>query len=450
MNTIKTATIVLTLSILISNISFAAEYPPNIDYGQQGDFITKRATENGRAAIIMPIGPVLVLQPESPGTSSFNIDGGANLINRWFDLSNLDDPKTIAQNYCEADDSCTNSMPILAHGTVLRVIDDEAVIREGNGWLSFNPAQSSNEDQMIRRSHGRSDFGAVLGYSSLTSLFSAPSNWSYNNPPEGDYYITNPQLIDSDPSNPRQWEGPRYIEWDHTPTGVTGFPIFMGNLLIYVSDQQQTGLAAYDISGYKDGTPPRLLSVFNPIINKPPGNNGIDERLGGYWVEPYGTNKAVFSARKIGSPVRREFPSLFVVDFSDPSNMKLTCEIYFNTTNAFRDGDTNSNSQYVNFQDQYAFVDHFRVDIEKCEELYANDNRYDPAIPAIVQDNNNTERDEFDEVVYRFDDTQYYCEGSQYYRPLGQVGVFGGYNLGPKTLIKTDTPIPAEQWSMGY
>ena len=50
--------------------------------------------------------------------------------------------------------------------------------------------------------------------------------------------------------------------------------------------------------------------------------------------------------------------------------------------------------------------------------------------------------DEFYQVVYRFNDTQYYCEGSQYYRPLGQVGVFGGYNLGPQTLIKTNNPIP--------
>jgi len=428
MNATKTAVIALALSGLTTNISFAAQYPPNIDYGQQGDFITKRATENGRAAIIMPIGPVLVLQPETPGSSSHGFPNGLDMVNVWLNLSDLTDPKKIAQNYCEADNSCKNSMPIQAHGTVLRVIDDEAVMREGPNWLGFDSSQSTSENQMVRRTPSREEGGRVVRYAGQTSNLAAQINWSYGNPPEGDYFLRDAQNLVVDSSDSEAWQGAIHTTWDHSRTGVSGFPIFSGNLMIYASDQQQTGLAAYDISGYKQGIPPRLLSVFNPTINKPPGNNGVDERIGGYWMEPYGTNKVVFAARKIGSPVNREFSALFVVDFSDPTDMKLTCEVYFDQTDSFNDGDVTSNTQYVNFQDQYAFTDHFKVDIEKCEELYADDNRYDPAIPAIVQDNENSERDEFHDVVYRYNDIDNSCDGSQYYRPLGQVGVFGGYN----------------------
>jgi hypothetical protein len=69
---------------------------------------------------------------------------------------------------------------------------------------------------------------------------------------------------------------------------------------------------------------------------------------------------------------------------------------------------------YVNFQDHYAYVDHFQVDIPGCEAAYANDQH--------------VSADEFANVVYKFEDIANECDASQYFRPLGQVGLFGGYD----------------------
>jgi hypothetical protein len=70
---------------------------------------------------------------------------------------------------------------------------------------------------------------------------------------------------------------------------------------------------------------------------------------------------------------------------------------------------------YVNFQDNFAFVDHFKVNIDACESAYTD---------GLISDA------EFDQVVYKFDDVANACDSSQYFRPLGQVGIFGGYDWG--------------------
>ena len=69
--------------------------PPNINYGQQGDFITKEATYRSRAAIIMPLGPVLIAQPEGPGPSSAHPPNGRDVRNDWFDLTDSTNPVEI-------------------------------------------------------------------------------------------------------------------------------------------------------------------------------------------------------------------------------------------------------------------------------------------------------------------------------------------------------------------
>jgi hypothetical protein len=111
-------------------------------------------------------------------------------------------------------------------------------------------------------------------------------------------------------------------------------------------------------------------------------------------------------------PPSRQYPSFFVIDITDPVNPQLSCEIYFDQDKSSRLDGKDSNPMYVNFQDQYAYVDHFKVDIPGCESAYANDG---------VIDNQ-----EFSEVVDVFNLRDNFCSGSQYFRPLGQVGVFGG------------------------
>ena len=209
--------------------------------------------------------------------------------------------------------------------------------------------------------------------------------------------------------------GEFFVRWDHLGlTGVTGFPFWQGNLLVVASDQQNTGLAIYDTAGYKNGQIPELLSVFNPTLAEP---NGNPVGIGGYWVEPYGTHKMVWAARENS---RRIHPAFYVVDFLDPRNPRLTCEIYFNplepTPTNPRFGTETTNPMYVNFQDQYAYVDHFRIDIAACETAYLNDGRIDD--------------DEFLQITYLFPTHENGCDASQYFRPLGQVALFGGLDEG--------------------
>ena len=52
---------------LLANLVWAASYPPNIDYGSQGDFLVKRGTNFGRTADLTLVGPILVNLPENPG-----------------------------------------------------------------------------------------------------------------------------------------------------------------------------------------------------------------------------------------------------------------------------------------------------------------------------------------------------------------------------------------------
>jgi len=446
MKVISTAVITLALLGFNHQTSFAAEYPPNRDYGDQGDFIAKRATANGRAAIIMPIGPVIVTQPERPGSSSHGIEGGRDLKNGYWDLSDLTNPTLIEPIWCSQnpDIDCTHSMPIGAHGTVVRIDDDanETYLYEpahfSARWTTFDPSGSTSEQQMKKGSFDVTDNGRIGTYSSLTSPYSLPQYWSYGAAPTlefadgsstGDYYVRDSRFPDENLKTSSAATGILLTEWDHLGlTGVSGFPIWLGHYLIYASDQAQTGIAIYDMSGYKQGAKPKLLSTYDPPINKPEPNNGLEEGIGGYWMEAYGTNKIIFSARKISSPRSREFASLFIVDIDDPLNPKLSCELYFDqdsTTSA--DGDTSSDPMYVHFQDGYAYADHFKIDIAACEAAYAGDNR-------VVQSNDPTV-DEFFDVVYRFNDVGNSCDGSQYFRPLGQVGVFGGYDWFQTTYV---------------
>jgi len=440
--------VIILLAITLSSTVLAADYPPNIDYGQQGDFIAKRAVENGRAAIIMPIGPVVITQPEGPGTSSAGLDNGVDSVNAYWDLTDLTNPQSFEMTHCATHQAgCSNTSPIQAHATVIRLIDGEPLLWEPTWrtgrYTGFDPNGASSAEQMTKIPYNnafRKKHGTIGRYGSLTSPYNHSIYWGYGDPPTEDYYIRDSRTADgTDASGGGNFLGYPLVEWDHFGlTGVSGFPIWMGNLLIYASDQLQKGIAIYDTTGYKDGNTPQLLSVFNPTVNKPEPNNGKKERIGGYWFEPYGNDRIVFAARRVSNPVQREFSSMFIVNYADPSNPFVSCEVYFDQDSTTReDGDITSNPQYVHFQDGYAFVDHFRVDIAACEAAYANDQR-------VVQSDDPTV-DEFYDVVYRYQDIDHSCDGSQYYRPLGQVGIFGGYNQSETkwTIDYAGSPLPA-------
>jgi len=322
------------------SVSTAADYPANIDYGQQGDFITKRGVERGRTAILQTVGPILLNLPEKPGTSADNINL-RNVDTAW-NLQNLLNPTLIGEINCDANgNNCNAGQAVHAHGVYTRFVNGQGYLYGNLGWQEgrfayYDPSQPTLRDQVRRTSNTGSAVAFGGEYSSQTSQFNAKDFWVYNTE-----VLSHQQLITeaSREMSPAEidklsrlgisdqypvWKGAHASDvWDHLGlTGVTGFSFFSGSLMITASDQQNTGLAIYDIANLDSNTKPTLL-------------------IGGYWVEPYGANKVVYSAR---SGSTRNYPAMYVVDFEDPRNPKLTCELYFDQDrNTVDDGDHHTN-----------------------------------------------------------------------------------------------------------
>lgn len=407
-------------------VSAQATYPPNIDYGQQGDFITKVGTEFGRTADLMMLGPMLINLPEGPGSTGVAIDAYRFEDTVW-DISDLTNPQLVKSM---TEEGGFGMQPIAAHATVVRFTEEHGpLLWWGDDWMRFDPEATNTFDQIQSQFYSAGGY-KPLSYTNMFSPYYTRAYWDYGFNADGVYAIRDPsRLLPSEPNpNPEYaylgvnenqwWLGEPLVDWDHLgQTGVTGFTAWLGNLLVVSSDQQSTGMAIYDVSGFKEGNVPRLLSVFNPQLEEPEHDGVINSvGIGGYWMEPYGTNKMVFAAReRIEFIPSRRHSAMFVVDFSDPTAPYLSCAIYFNQDQSDpRDGDGSSDPMYVNFQDQYAYVDHFKVDIPACEAAF---------------DDGEISQEELFNIVYTFDDIANGCDGSQYFRPLGQVGIFGGYDF---------------------
>ncbi|MFT5082503.1 MAG: hypothetical protein ACI9Y1_000528 [Lentisphaeria bacterium] len=400
----------------------AASYPPNVDYGTQGDFLFQRGVEFGRTTDLMLLGPVLLNYPEIPGSSQVGLDAVRHEDTVW-DLSNLDStgPEFIASITPEGSNPAS---PINAHGNFIRFVPGRGAFIGGgvNGSMQYDP---NEVDQLAKRENISDEFNSrAINYSGMTSPYFMRNYWEYNFDFNGLFAIrdTSQEFTPTaeteailGASQNTASRGSIVVAWDHIGlTNVTGFSNWLGNLLVISSDQVSRGMAIYDTAGFKEGIEPRLLSVFQPVLHEPNGAPG-GIGLGGYWVEPYGTTKMVWAARARGDLIpARLNPAMYVVDFVDPTNPRLTCELYFNQDKDDpSDGDESSNPMYVNFQDNYAYVDHFKVDIDACELAYE-----DGDISPV----------EFHDIVYTFQDIDNGCEASQYFRPLGQVGIFGGYD----------------------
>jgi hypothetical protein len=427
--TFLTLRLVLILLVSLSSVHNAyGQYPENTDLGTQGEFLWKEGTQFGRTANLTNIGPYIVNMPEGPGSTTVGLgDTYAHHDTIW-DLSDLSNP-VMVHNFNRADG------PILSHATVIRFGADGPRLVARHSDVGYDASGSTTAEQLILESPGfEFDVGS---YSHMTSPYSVRNYWSYGLNRDGVFAIHDPKTFLQQPAsggwsyqngplpelfgyNIGVWVGVPYLYWDHFAVAdVTGFASFHGNLMVMASDQQNTGMAIYDVSGLKEGRMPRLLSVFQPELIEP---NGNITGLGGYWVEPYGATKMVWAARSTGI---RNYPAMYVVDFEDPSNPYVSCEVYFNqdlTESEYgyvqgpnaSDGDASSDPMYVNYQDQYIYVDHFQVDLPACEAAMAEGNAITGAI--------------FDAVVYKFDDIANQCDGSNYFRPLGQLGIFGGYD----------------------
>ena len=88
--------VTFTILFFTSTLLFAADYPPNIDYGEQGDFLAKRGEDRGRTSMLNLSGPILINNPEPPGSSTIGITP-AFTDSAW-DLSDLRNPQLISES----------------------------------------------------------------------------------------------------------------------------------------------------------------------------------------------------------------------------------------------------------------------------------------------------------------------------------------------------------------
>ncbi len=320
--------------------------------------ISKSIPELGRLTVIEVLGDYIIGIPEKPSSPD-----GADYLVRAVDISDPKNPVTVA-TFGET------AHPVLAHGTYKRL--NEVYI--GGGRTSEN-AIRLNEDGSLSKVNWSAYTTTNYGKAAGNYPWAAKHWWSY------DDVSGNAQLFYKDEV---------MAEWDHLGlTGVIGFPTIVGNILLYGSDQSFSGAAAYDIS---DPHNPVLLDV----LKLPAGHPTLKDRsgeplqygLGGYWYEVTG-HYMVF-ARRLDNP------GIQVVDFSDPTNLKLHCEVLFNDPASGLSSSGVDNPMYVNFQDEYAFAEQLKINVETCE------------------------------VALQFDEQKYGAETSQYSRPIGNLMLAGG------------------------
>jgi len=125
--------------------------------------------------------------------------------------------------------------------------------------------------------------------------------------------------------------------------GFKGHPLVIGNLLLAVGSRDTPGVATYDVS---DPTDPILLDVITSDLDAlDTGDNFVNE--GAY--EP-----SVWGSYVVYGNQDRNLPQIKVVDFSDPSNLRLVAHITDSSLEAAR---------YQQFQDEYLFTGNAKIDM---------------------------------------------------------------------------------------
>ncbi|MBD8525645.1 Ig-like domain-containing protein [Pseudomarimonas arenosa] len=187
----------------------------------------------------------------------------------------------------------------------------------------------------------------------------------------------------------RLWRADQLLgEWDAlVEQGVAGNGVLMGNLLFIVSDQSMLGILAYDIAPMFE-SPPRAPQLLDKLTGA----------VGGYLGPAIWENYLLM----VGGPNQDE---MIVVDYSDPSNLRLAATIDLTGTPALNAG---SNVPYLQTQDQYVFTRRHKIDMEQLRPVLELD-EVGAARPA-------------GSVAGQLD-------VSQYLLPLGNLLISGGYSF---------------------
>ncbi|GAB2195868.1 Ig-like domain-containing protein [Sessilibacter sp. MAH4] len=327
-----------------------------------GELISKSHPELGRLTTIEILGDLIIAIPEIPSSTP-----EGDFVVRAIDISDPKNPVTVNTF------GMTRS-PILAHGTYKR--GNEVYL----GGFPNDAVRLEPDGSVVHAKWTGPD--AHFNKSGMMHPWAARHWWSYGE-------VSGLSWL--------QLDGEVTAEWDHLGlTGVIGFPSFMGNLMLYSSDQTFSGMAAYDVS---DPTNPVLLDVLklpdtHPTITIPRFINGQNVNvpapygLGGYWSEIYG-HYMVFARRG-------DNPGVQVVDFSDPTNLRVHCEVFYRDPARNLVMDTAIGSSYMGFQDEFIFSEQLKINVETCE------------------------------AQLLFKEIENELETSQYSRPLGNMMLSGG------------------------
>jgi DNA-binding beta-propeller fold protein YncE len=337
---------------------------PNVTQPAEGTLLQGPIGQQmGRLAIIEIIGDYVITIPEAPGS-----EGGDDLQMRAWDISDPTNPREVAN-----------------FGSTLHGFNAHATMKRGNDlFLGSDTAVRVDSSGNLQRVSWVHTNTFPWNSSAMYAPWGAQQWWSYG-AVSGDAFL--------------ELDGERTATWDHLSlTGVIGFPRIMGNILIYASDQSLSGIAAYDIS---DPSNPQLLDVLNTPANEAGGG------IGGYWNEIYG-NYIVF-ARRWNNGIPNSFSGIQVVDFSDPSNLRLHCNVFYGTRPGMAGYSPEldwADPMYVGFQDEYVFTERFKIRLEDD----GGDN--DPNTGCST------------ELILPVTDS---VETSQYSRPIGNLMISGGY-----------------------
>ncbi|MEO0367291.1 MAG: Ig-like domain-containing protein [Pseudomonadota bacterium] len=346
---------IIVVTLICWQAPSLAQSIPNTQQGTPGTLINGPIDPSaGRLTTIEYLGGYIIAIPEVPGSEESD-----HITTRAWDVTNPNNPVLVAPvnpDPQEGNFGLTGG-PFLSHGSIKRDNEvyiggypNDAVRINTNGTLSHAPWSGQSAPQLRDRNGNLlNDYAAWWPKGGMMRPWSLIDSWNYG---------------DSDGNTRLTLQDRVLAEWNIAQdSGVTGFGNFMGNLLIYSSDQRLNGVAVYDVSDiYFDNSTqewkPRLLDTFNI-----PASQG---RVGGYWSEISG-HYIVFARRQNTQANPNFFAGIQVVDFSDPTNLRLQCSIPLETELDNDHWTLDTSPMYLGFQDEYAFTDSFKINLETCE-----------------------------------------------------------------------------------
>ena len=402
--TIKVAFCLLTLNLSQTN----AQTIPNTQQNSPGDLLSGPVDPDmGRLSVIHLLGNQIITVPETPGSEA----GDHQLTQSW-DITDPSNPR-LTGSYGRTGN------PILAHGGYARANEvyvgydsqtgNDTVRLNTDGSLSHERWSGPTEPELFQRIANQPGVPGQrlnrraqwFSKGAMMQPWAINDNWSYNSPNNTTTLTLRNILM---------------AEWDITADtgGASGFGSFFGNLLIYVSDQLRGGVAIYDATDIitQNGVSrPRLLDTFN----LPASQGGV----GGYWSEISGHFIVIGRERVENQP--SSFDGIQVINFEDPSDIKLQCQTELVNPNAEQSFALESRPRYPGLQDEFAFIDGFKVNIETCD------------VENVVDVTGGGPRGT-NLCVFRPNDNtcpQRIVDVGEYNRPIGNLVIGGGFPVQP-------------------